>query len=141
MNRLRIPRPPVEGEKPPSELVEVVDTEVQPKPIHPVSRGAALVLGGAMIAASGMLVVMSLVTLFTSGWAEFLEVVPLYLVAFVPLWLWLGRKLLRAGMTGLDPDSEDRAMEATESRAFLAAVEKHEAGGETPPGHAPPGAI
>ena len=140
MNRPRVSESPAPHAPPPSGTAEVVDAALEAKPVQPVSRGVTLVLGSVTIVAAVVAAVLPLVTLVTSGLSKFVEVAPVGLVMGFVCFM-LARKFLRGARTGLDPDPEDRAMEAMESRAFLAEVEKHEATGETPPGHAPPGSI
>lgn len=137
MNHLRIHGEPVAPDRPPSDSV---DTAVQPVPLHPVTRSAAFVFGLLSMGAAVIVIVYPIMTLFSSGWIEFLKLLPIAVV-FAPGCVMLGCHFWRGAISGVEPDSEDLAMAAAESRAFLAAVEKHEAADETPGGHGPSGAI
>lgn len=137
MNRLRIHGEPMDPDRPPSGSVDTADQLV---PVHPVTRGAAFVLGVLSMVCGAMIIVYQVTNLFTLGWSEFLSLLPIAAV-FACSCIMLGRTFLRGAISGVEPDSEDHAIEAAESRAFLAAVEKYDATSETPPGHAPPGSV
>jgi len=94
-----------------------------PVPIRAPFRALAWVLGPFLLGFPPLLLACLAWRIVTGQ--EPVSSIPLALAVTLPV-IPPGLKILRAARTGLDPASEDRAIEAAESRAFLAVVERQD---------------
>jgi hypothetical protein len=106
------------------ESVGISGDAIRPVPIRAPFRVLAYALGPFLLFTPLLVLYEAARSLLDGQWHEAGWTFGFFLSMLLAL--PMGWKMLRAARTGVDPDSEDRAIEAASSRALLEAVKRTE---------------